>query len=180
VVNSTLHSARSSRAAAYHPPIAPPRPLALRFGRSTSDAALSSSLSAIHSLVSAIGCEPFANSIVCRFPVHFARNSFIYRIYASAWGCGVAHLRCSFLLSTFQYLLSDLFSAACRLLPLSLQRFHTSFPLFSATYRHFFAHTGGGGLPRKIAPIKSAAFRLFFRFKSAVSLRQRRLLDLQT
>jgi hypothetical protein len=40
------------------------------------------------------------------------------------------------------YRLSALLSTACRLLPLSLQRFHPSFPLFSAAYRHFLQIRG--------------------------------------
>jgi hypothetical protein len=181
-VNSTLHSARSSRAAAYHRPIMPPRPYALRLGRSTSDAALSSSLSAIHSLSSQLSAVGHSLTLLfVAFPYVSPATPLSSAFTHLHGGCGVAGLRCSFALLMFQYLLSDLFSTACRLLPLSLQRFHPSLPLFSATYRHFFAHTGGGGLSRKIAPIKSAALRLFFFcFKSAVSLRQRRLLDLQT
>ena len=38
---------------------------------------------------------------------------------------------------------SHVFSRSCRLFGLSLQRFHPSFPLFSAAYRHFSADTGG-------------------------------------
>jgi hypothetical protein len=49
-------------------------------------------------------------------------------------------------LSTLHSRLSALFSAACRLLSLSLQQNTPSLPLFSATYRHFFADRGGGTL----------------------------------
>jgi hypothetical protein len=60
--------------------------------------------------------------------------------------CGVDPLCCSDDLFKFRYLLSRLFSSTCCLLALSLQRFHSSFRLFSATCRHFFADQGGGAL----------------------------------
>ena len=40
---------------------------------------------------------------------------------------------------------SPAFSRSCRLLPLSLQRFHPSYPFYSTAYSLFFATTGGGG-----------------------------------
>jgi hypothetical protein len=49
-----------------------------------------------------------------------------------------------FPISSFKFLFSHLSSATCRLLPLSLQRFHPSFSLFSTAYSLFFADQGGG------------------------------------
>jgi hypothetical protein len=165
-VNSTLHSAWSSRAAAYHSPVAPPRPSALGLGRSTSDAALSSSLSAIHSLssqLSAVGhsLSPLFVAFPHISPATPLSTAFTH-LHGGVWGS------------------SGLFSTACRLLPLSLQRFHPSFPLFSAAYRHFFAHTGGWVCHAKSPQSNQQLSDSLFCFKSAVSLRQRRLLDLQT
>ena len=55
---------------------------------------------------------------------------------------------------------SHVFSRSCRLLPFSLQRFHPSFPLFSAAYRHFSADPGVG-VVGNFRPIESVTYKLF-------------------